>query len=107
MKAQSPPRFGGQSVLLAGRLSLASAEIVVSDSGKTLSVKSHRIEGESIVLTLRGGGEVTCDKSLIEKILPDEVPPSGAGAPGPAPAVEDAGSPVPTRSLLDGTPTAS
>ena len=23
---------------------------------------------------LRGGGEVTCDKSLIEKILPDEVP---------------------------------
>lgn len=52
----------------------ASAEIVFLSSGKTLSVKSHRIDGESIVLTLRGGGEVTCDKSLIEKILPDEVP---------------------------------
>lgn len=52
----------------------ASAEIVFLTTGKSLSVKSHRIDGESIVLTLRGGGEVTCDKSLIEKILPDEVP---------------------------------
>lgn len=52
----------------------ASAEIVFLSSGKTLSVKSHRVDGESIILTLRGGGEVTCDKSLIDKILPDEVP---------------------------------
>ena len=52
----------------------ASAEIVFLSSGKTLSVKSHRVEGESIVLMLRSGGEVTCDKSLIERIVPDEVP---------------------------------
>ena len=52
----------------------ASAEIVFLSSGKTISVKSHRIDGDSIILTLRGGGEVTCDKSLIDKILPDEVP---------------------------------
>jgi hypothetical protein len=52
----------------------ASAEIVVLTSKRTLSVKSHRIDGDSVILTLRGGGEVTCDKSLIEKILPDEVP---------------------------------
>jgi len=53
---------------------MASAEIVFMTSGRTLSVKTHRNDGESVVLTLRGGGEVTCDKSLIEKILPDEVP---------------------------------
>ncbi|MEO6213772.1 MAG: lytic transglycosylase domain-containing protein [Vicinamibacterales bacterium] len=52
----------------------ASAEIVVLTSGRTLSIKSHRVEGDLIVLTLRSAGEVTCDKSLIEKILPDEVP---------------------------------
>ena len=52
----------------------ASAEIVFLTSGRTLSVKSHRFDGESIVLTLRSGGEVTCDKTLIEKIEPDEVP---------------------------------
>ena len=59
---------------LAGTAVPAVAEIVVLTSSRTLSVKSHRIEGDSIVLTLRSGGEVTCDKSLIDKILPDEVP---------------------------------
>jgi hypothetical protein len=52
----------------------ATAEIVVLTSGRTLSVRSHRVEGESIVLTLRGGGEVTCDRTLVDRILPDEVP---------------------------------
>jgi soluble lytic murein transglycosylase-like protein len=52
----------------------ADAEIVYLTSGKTLSIKGHRFDGEIIVLTLRGGGDVNIDKSLIEKILPDEVP---------------------------------
>jgi soluble lytic murein transglycosylase-like protein len=59
---------------LLGCSSIADAEIVYLSSGRTLSVKGHRAEGESIILALRGGGEVTCDKSLIEKIVPDEVP---------------------------------
>jgi hypothetical protein len=81
----------------------ASAEIVFLTSGRTLSVKDHRLDGESIVLTLRGGGEVTCDKSIVEKIVPDEVP-------HPEPVVEQA--PVPkaglsvedAQSLLNVTP---
>jgi hypothetical protein len=64
----------GVLTLALGTAVPASAEIVFLASGQTLSVKSHRIVGESIVLTLRGGGEVTCDKTLIEKIVPDEVP---------------------------------
>jgi len=52
----------------------ARAEIIVLSSGRTISVKSHEIKGESIILTLRTGGTVTCDRSLIDKILPDEVP---------------------------------
>ena len=60
--------------LLAASAVSAHADIIVLTSGRTISVKSHRIQGESIVLTLRTGGEVTCDRSLIEKILPDEVP---------------------------------
>jgi transglycosylase-like protein with SLT domain len=54
--------------------SVASAEIVFLTSGRTLSVKSHRESGESITLTLRTGGEVTCDRTLVDKIVPDEVP---------------------------------
>jgi soluble lytic murein transglycosylase-like protein len=61
-------------VLVAGSSSFASAEIVFLTSGRTLSVKNHKADGEAVVLTLRSGGEVTCDKSLIDKIVPDEVP---------------------------------
>lgn len=77
----------------------ASAEIVVLSSGRTLSVKSHRYDGDSVVLTLRGGGEVTCDKSLIDKIVGDEVP-----YPEPvAVAVAQTQEPG-DRPSLDGTP---
>jgi soluble lytic murein transglycosylase-like protein len=58
-------------------------------SGGTLSVKGHKTEGDSIILTLRSGGQVTCDKSLIDKIIPDEVPhpdPVQEAAPQAAPA---------------------
>lgn len=58
---------------LAFTASSAGAEIVYLSSGKTLSVKSHRVEGESIILTMRNGGEVTCDRSIIDRIVPDEV----------------------------------
>lgn len=68
-------------VWLAGS-ALASAEIVFLTSGRTFSVKGHMESGDSITLTLRSGGEVTCDKTLIEKIVPDEVPhPDPAAAP--------------------------
>ena len=62
-------------------------------SNRTISVKGHRVEGDSIILTLRNGGEVTCDKSLIEKIVSDEVP-------YPEPATPDAVS-QPPRSGAD------
>ena len=75
-------------VSLAATLALAllaapaQAEIVYLTSGRTLSVKGHRLDGETIVLTLRSGGEVRCDNTLIERIVPDEVP-----YPEPEPAV--------------------
>jgi hypothetical protein len=61
-----------------------SAEIVQFTSGRTMSVKSHRVEGARAVLVLRSGGEVTCDSNLIASIRPDEVPyPEPAGPPVP------------------------
>jgi soluble lytic murein transglycosylase-like protein len=52
----------------------ASAELVFFTSGRAFSVKGHRIEGDSIVLLLRGGGEVVFDLSQVARIAPDEVP---------------------------------
>jgi soluble lytic murein transglycosylase-like protein len=79
----------------------ARAEIVVLTSGRTINVKSHRGQGETIVLTLRTGGEVTCPRSLIEKILADEAPYPEPVADAPAADARSAADPA---ELLRGTP---
>ncbi len=62
------------ALVLSAWAGQAQAEIVMLTSGRSVSVKGHRVDGDRIVLPLRTGGEVTCDRSLIDKILPDEVP---------------------------------
>lgn len=49
------------------------AELVFFQSGRAMSVRAIRSDGDDIVLQLRGGGDVHCDKSLIVKVEPDEV----------------------------------
>jgi hypothetical protein len=83
----------------------ASAEIVFLKSGRTLSVRSHRIDGDRITLTLRGGGEVTCDKTVVDKIEPDEVPYIEPPVEKAEKTEETQVAPVQQdRPLLDGTP---
>lgn len=65
----------------------ASAELVFFASGRTLSVKAHRVEGESLVLLLRSGGEIVCAASLVDRIAPDEIPYPEPAAALPVPAV--------------------
>ena len=52
----------------------ASAELIFFSESRSMSVKSHRFEGERIIVSLRGGGEMTFDRSVVLKIAPDEVP---------------------------------
>jgi hypothetical protein len=85
----SKPRvyLSGVALALFCAATSAHAEIVILSSGRTLSVNGHREDGNAVVLQMRSGGEVTCDKALIEKIVPDEVPypePQPAGQEGPA-----------------------
>jgi hypothetical protein len=66
----------------------ARAELVFFSTGRALSVKTVAINGDSLVLTLRGGGEIVCDRSVITRIEPDEVPypePQADAAPAPVP----------------------
>ena len=100
MKVKIPILLSVTTLALLAGPAIASAEIVFLSSGRTLSVKAHQIDGDSIILTLRSGGQVTCKKDLIEKIEADEVP-------YPEPAAEPAQVPVqaePERSLLADTP---
>jgi len=52
----------------------ASAELLFFAGDRTMSVKGHRFEGDQIIVSLRGGGELTFDRALIVRIGPDEVP---------------------------------
>ena len=52
----------------------AGAELAYFSSGDSLSINAHRSDGEMLVLTLRGGGEIVCDQALIVRFAPDEVP---------------------------------
>jgi soluble lytic murein transglycosylase-like protein len=70
----------------------ARAELVYFTTGRTLSVKSHRADGDSLVLVMRGGGEMVCDASIISGFAPDEVPyPEPEIESVPAPGPGDAG----------------
>jgi hypothetical protein len=52
----------------------ARAELVYFANGRSLNVKGHRLEGDTLVLALRGGGDIECAASAIVRIEPDEVP---------------------------------
>jgi soluble lytic murein transglycosylase-like protein len=59
---------------LLGVAAPARAELVFFSTGRTMSVKSHRVDGDSMIIALRSGGEATFDRSLVTRIEPDEVP---------------------------------
>jgi soluble lytic murein transglycosylase-like protein len=82
----------------------AAAELAYFTSGGSLSIRDHRVEGESLVLTLRAGGEIVCDRALIVRFAPDEVPypepadPAAASTASQAAAVTDD---VPFGDIID------
>ena len=82
----------------------AGAELAYFTSGGSLSIRDHRVDGESLVLTLRAGGEIVCDRALIVRFAPDEVPypeppdPAAASSASQAPAVTDD---VPFGDIID------
>ena len=71
----------------------AAADIVLFTSGHRLSVESHRMEGDRLVLVLRSGGEIACSPSVVARIAPDEVP-YAEPAPVPVATAGDAGLPL-------------
>jgi hypothetical protein len=91
-------------VLVGASVSSASAEIVFLTSGRTLSVKGHRQDGELMVLSLRAGGELSFDQTLVDRIVPDEVAhPEPQPEPEPAAAQEAPKPPAINVELLLGS----
>lgn len=59
---------------LAVSASDARADIVRFKNGRTMSVKSCRIDAETATMLLREGGQVTFPSTIIDRVDPDEVP---------------------------------
>ena len=59
----------------------ARADLVVLASGRVMSASSVVLTEDTATIRLRSGGEVTCDRSLVVRVDPDETPwidPAGA-----------------------------
>ena len=52
----------------------ARADIVVFKNGRTMSVKSCQVDGDTATLRLREGGDVTFPAAIVARVEPDEVP---------------------------------
>ena len=90
-------------VVLAGVVTprVASADIVRLTTGATLSVKSATAEGDTMVLLLRGGGEVRTPKALVAEVLPDEVLHAEAASTIALPGYEAPKAPATLPELID------
>ena len=74
----------------------ARADLVVLSSGRVISAASVALTDDTAIIRLRSGGEVTCDRSLVVRVDPDEtrwIDPAGAAA------VDGTGGPDGTQAL--------
>jgi soluble lytic murein transglycosylase-like protein len=79
----------------------ASAELAYFHSGRTLSIKEHHVEGDKLVLTLRNGGQIICEESVIARFAPDEVPYPEPEPEQKPPVAADASSLIPYGEVID------
>ena len=68
------PRFRSSLFALLSSPPRPRADIVVFKNGRTMSVKSCRLDAETATMRLRDGGEVTFPASIVARVDPDEVP---------------------------------
>ena len=62
------------SAIIVGSASQLSAERIFFANGRSMSVKDYQISGDVMTVTLRGGGQAIFDKSIIARVVSDEVP---------------------------------
>jgi soluble lytic murein transglycosylase-like protein len=57
-----------------GFANVANAEILVFKTGRTMSVQSFRVDGDTAIAVLRSGGEMSVPAEVVARVEPDEVP---------------------------------
>ena len=89
------------AVLLIG-VRPARAELAFFANGRFISIKAHTLDGDSLVLTLRNGGQMIVEPGMIARFEPDEVPyPEPEPVAAPAPTSQAAPAAVPYSAFID------
>ena len=79
----------------------ARAEIAVLANGQTMKITGHRTEGDTVFLSLKGGGEVGTPASQLRGFVPDEVADEVAAPTGTRAELEALAADVAHRHGLD------
>lgn len=62
------------SAFALGSVTRVDAEQIVFGSGRWISVKNYRVDGDVITVTLESGGQATFSTAVVAEIRPDELP---------------------------------
>ena len=79
----------------------ANAELAFFANGRFMSIKGHAVDGDSLVLTLRNGGQMIVEPGMIARFEPDEVPYPEPEVAVPAPTPQTSGVAVPYGEFID------
>lgn len=88
------------AVLLIG-VAPAHAELAFFATGRSISIKNHTVDGSSLVLHLRSGGQMIVEPAMIARFEPDEVPYPEPEAEAPAAVAIAALAAVPYGDIID------
>ncbi len=88
--------LAGVMVALLAAPAVARAELVTVRGGRVMKVERVAYEGDTVVLTLRGGGEMRTPRDFVLDVQPDELPwpePEKPPVVEPAPVVDEPSAP--------------
>jgi transglycosylase-like protein with SLT domain len=66
--------YAGWAILSLVIPANATADIVRLTNGRTMTVDSCVFDGDSVIFKMPNGGEIKAPRSLLDEILPDEIP---------------------------------
>lgn len=79
--------LAGLLIALLATPVVARAELVTVRGGRVMKVERVAYEGDTVILTLRGGGEMRTPRDFVIDVQPDELPwPEPPAPPAPEPA---------------------
>ncbi len=91
--------FSTGLVMSAAAASIARAELVIFTNGRVVKALSHQAAGDRIEIRLPSGGSYTFDRTLVERIVDDEVAAADGQAPPQPPRSVEASRPARNEQL--------